>query len=99
MEISASQTTSMIPVPASPPVRSEPYTPVASTPPAPEKPAAEGFALQFKQESKETTPPASVEELAIRAAFQAQLTTGELLSVVRDPADLVLPDAPKALTA
>ena len=40
---------------------------------------------------------ASIEEQAIRAAFQAQLTTGELLSVVRDPADLLLPDAPQAV--
>lgn len=39
----------------------------------------------------------SVEEQAIRAAFLAQLSSSELLAVVRDPADRVLPDTPDAV--
>ena len=42
----------------------------------------------------EKTEAPSAEEQAIRAAFQAQLSMSDLLNVVRDPADVLLPDAP-----
>ncbi|MFK7874621.1 MAG: hypothetical protein AB8B71_02410 [Paracoccaceae bacterium] len=66
---------------------------------APADTAAQSDQVTPKQASAdpipaETPPAITPEELAIRAAFQAQLETQKLMSMINDPEDLVLPDAP-----
>ena len=96
MEISTATTVQMTALPR--PVDSTPQSVEAPAGPAWDAPAqnrpANSPGAPVTEAEKARDAAMSPEEVAIRAAFLAQLANSELLTIVRDPADNMLPGSP-----